>query len=148
MPTAKENSPIRHILNPPPGDLPTDAPAGYARAEFAKRIQQLMARKGWSQADLARESSKHLPRGVEMGRDSVSYYVRGKAFPSAPRINALARALGVKPEDLVPTRGVKTAGDPSLEMRTMADGRVWLRVNKEVDPSVAAKVVMLLSRGE
>jgi transcriptional regulator with XRE-family HTH domain len=147
MPMAKNNTPIRQILNPPPGELPADAPAGHARAEFAHRIQHLMAKAGWNQADLARAASKHLPRGVEMGRDSISYYVRGKAFPSAPRVNALAMALGVKPDDLVPTRGVKTAGDPSLEMRTMADGRVWLRVNKEVDPAVAAKIVTLLSRG-
>ncbi len=141
---AKENSPVRHILNPPPGDLPADSSAGHARAEFAKRLQHFMASKGLNQADLARETSKHLPKGVTMGRDSVSYYVRGKSFPTAARINALAKVLGVKPEELVPTRGIKTAGDASVDARDMADGRAWLRVDKAVPWPVAVEVLKLL----
>lgn len=144
---AKNDSPIRHIHNPPPGEIPDDAPSGHARAEFAKRLQHLMTKKGWSQADLSREASKFMPGKKEIGRDSISYYVRGLSFPQAPRINALARSLGVKPEDLVPTRGVKTAGDPTVEVRDISDGRAWLRVNQAVDWPVAAEILKLL-KGE
>jgi len=145
---AKDESAIRHIHNPPPGELPDDAPTEKARAEFAKRIQHFMARKGWSQADLSNESSKHMPQGKTIGRDSISYYVRGKSFPTAPRINALAKALGVKPEELVPTRGVRTAENPSVEVRETSDGKVWLRVNQHVDWSVAVKVLEILKSAE
>lgn len=65
---AKNDSPIRHIHNPPPGEIPDDAPSGHARAEFAKRLQHLMAKKGWSQADLSREASKFMPGKKEIGR--------------------------------------------------------------------------------
>lgn len=145
---AKNDSPIRHIHNPPPGEIPDDAPSGHARAEFAKRLQHLMAKKGWSQADLSREASKFMPGKKEIGRDSISYYVRGMSFPGASRINALARSLGVKPEELVPTRGVKTAENPSVEVRDLSDGRAWLRVNQAVDWPVAAEILKLLKGDE
>lgn len=43
---AKNDSPIRHIHNPPPGEIPDDAPSGHARAEFAKRLQHLRIERG------------------------------------------------------------------------------------------------------
>ena len=144
---AANDRPIRNIHNAPPGELPGDAPADAVRREFARRLQRAMDEKGWNQVELATRASQFMPEGKSIGRDSMSYYIAAKSFPTSARLHALAKALGMKPEDLRPSRGVKQAGSPAVEVRETEDGNAWLRVNQQVNWSTATKVLDLL-KGE
>jgi transcriptional regulator with XRE-family HTH domain len=112
-----------------------------ARVEFGKRLQRVMMAKGLSQSELARLAEMHL--GKHFGRDSVSQYIRGETLPNPQRLGALSKALGVEPEELLPSRGVRGVPSlsemmrPGLEVRDDADERyqqvnlVGQRVKKE-----------------
>lgn len=104
-----------------------------------------MVKKGWTQSELARRASDHHP-GKEIGRDSISVYMRGRALPSPAVLGALASALGVEPSDLLPSRGVPTAAQssPKLDARDIGDGYVWLRINQQVTWAIALEVMKLL----
>ena len=138
----------RAYINPKPSktDLPANAPKDAVKVEFARRLQALMLAKGWRQSDLAREASRHLPKGKTFGRDSVSLYIRGMSLPGPLHLEALCKALGTRPEELLPTRGVPSAGEaiPALDVREMSDGNVWLRVNQMMPWPTAIKVMEIL----
>lgn len=121
--------------------------------EFARRLQTAMMRHGWNQSELARRASECLPkpepgqkRGHEIGRDLISHYVRGKMLPLPVNMAALAKALGVKPEDLMPS-GVPSVGGASspFEMKGLPDGRMYLRINRTVSQDTAMKIMSLLA---
>lgn len=137
----------RHFYNRAPKGLPPDAPVDAALAEFGRRLQKRMSEKGYNQSDLAREASKHMPN-KKFGRDNISNYVRGVVFPGPIRLHALAKALGVKPDDLVPEHGLPSTDDraPPYDIRATSDGNVWLRVNQAVSHEVAMKVLALLGQ--
>jgi transcriptional regulator with XRE-family HTH domain len=121
-------------------------PKEAVKAEFARRLQQAFTAKGWTQSELARQAENKLPKGHEFGRYNVSTYVRGKSLPGPVHLKALCDALGLKPEDLLPSRGVRQAGSdvPALDVRDMADGNVWLRINQAVPWPTALKIMELL----
>lgn len=136
----------RAYYNPKPvAPLPDGAPRDAVKMEFAKRLQHLMVSKGWNQSELARRTAHHTSDG-KFGRDSVSVYIRGMSLPGPTHLNALARALDVKAEELLPSRGVPSVGDsaPPLDVREISPGRVWLKVNQAVDWTTALKVMQLL----
>ena len=135
----------RNFHNRPPADMPDNAPADAVKAEFAARLQRRMADKGWNQSELARRASVHLENG-EIGRDSVSIYMRGKSLPNPANLAALARALGCEPADLLPSRGVPSASSatPPLDARDLGDDRAWLRVNQAVRWSTAIQIMQLI----
>lgn len=120
-------------------------PRDQIKRDFAKRLQDAMFAKGWNQAELARRASAHT-KGKRFGRDNVSNYMRARALPGPLHLAAMAKALGVKPDDLLPTRGVSSADSdkPPFAVQTLEDGNVWLRVNQSVPPDVALKVMALL----
>src|SRR3546814_7422009 len=74
---------------------------------------------GCNQADLARQASVFLSEKAgkrkNMGRDSVSHYVRGINLPTPAHLWALAKALGCEPYDLVPSMGMPSVDDRSEE---------------------------------
>lgn len=114
-------------------------------AEFASRLQHHMTRKGWNQSETARQAALHMP-DKKFGRDNVSNYVRGLVMPGPLHLEALAKALGVKPDDLLPHREAPNA-EQSVSPVTMTesgDGRVWLRINQTTDYKTALKVLSLL----
>ena len=53
------------------------------KAEFGKRLAGLMHEKGWNQSKLAKI--------CDMGRDSVSTYIRGKSVPTPQNLEKLAK---------------------------------------------------------
>ena len=130
--------------NMDPQSIPVDAPRDTAMIEFANRIQKAMVEKGWSQSELGRRASENL--GKDIGRDSISQYIRGKALPNAERLAALAHVLGKKPSDLLPTRGIKSAADsnPAVDIRETADGNAWLRINQQVPWEKAVQILKIL----
>ncbi len=135
-------------INPrPSADLPMGAPSDVVHVDFASRLQKLITEKGWNQSELARRASDHMPEGQKMGRDNVSGYIRGTTLPGPIKLAAIAKALGVQPEDILPQRGVPNAGSktlPALDMRDLGDGNVWMRVNQAVTRAIGLKIMNLL----
>lgn len=139
---AKQNR--THITDASSGTRIDLAPKHLTKHAFAKRLYGLMVSKGWNQSELARQAG--LPR------DSISTYIRAKVMPTAQSVRGLAKALGVTPEELMPNH-VESAIEedtPSLEMRVSvnAPGKAWLRVNRLVPLSTAAKVIALIDAAD
>lgn len=133
--------------NPPPTNVNSALlPKEAVKAEFARKLQHAFTAKGWTQSELARQAEAKLPKGHTFGRYNVSTYVRGKSLPGPVHLKALCDALGVKPDELLPTRGVGQVGSemPPLDVRDMADGNVWLRINQAVPWPIALKIMELL----
>ena len=124
------------------GDTPTFnlRPKHLTKMEFAKRVYRLMLNKGWHAAELARQA------GLE--RAAIGTYLHGKTFPSPTNLAALAKALGVTPEELLPNT-VESAIDednPSFEIKASdnAPGLAWLRINRLVTMETATKIATLI----
>jgi transcriptional regulator with XRE-family HTH domain len=116
------------------------APKHLTKQEFGRRLYQLMLARGWNQSELARKA--------DLPRDSVSTYIRGRTLPTPKSLQAMADALGVTPADILPN-SIESAVDedmPSIEMRvsTSAPSMAWLRVNRLVSLSTAAKVIEMI----
>lgn len=112
-----------------------------AAAEFARRLYERMLKKNWNQNQLAVES--------EVGRDSVSRYMRGMTLPDPKTAQKLATALDCEIADIMPA-AMERAYDaelPSLEIRQVVGhgGVVWLRINRQVPFKTAAAIVELLN---
>lgn len=120
----------------------TAGPEDFVRAQYARTLHQAMQKKGLSQADLARK--------VDMGRDSINTYIKGRTMPSVATQEKLARALGMRPEELCPQISEKKDIDilPALEIRQSISNpdKAWLRVNQEVPIGVAAQVIAILQK--
>jgi len=115
-------------------------PKHLTKQEFGKRLYNLMLSKGWHQSELARKSG--------LNRDAISTYIRGRTLPSPQNRDALAKALGVDPDVLLPNylEAAINEDSPAFEMKvsTSAKGMAWLRVDMLVRTSTAAKVAELL----
>lgn len=127
------------------GDKVVYAPKELMRAEFGRRLQNELIRKGWNQSELARHASLHMPEKY-FGRDLISGYIRGKILPGPIHMDALCKALGKKPEDLLPAGATAAANSESAPIRTQSidENRVLLQVNQVVDWPVALKILELL----
>lgn len=106
---------------------------------FARKVYQLMLKKGWRQSELAREAG--LPR------DAVSVYLRAQSLPTKGNLAKLAKALGVEPDEILPAQLlVDQSKIPIFEIRnTDEPGVVLLRVNQEVPLAVALKIAEMLN---
>jgi transcriptional regulator with XRE-family HTH domain len=116
--------------------------------DFAKRLQDCLNDKGWTQSELARRMAPLLKES-RIGRDNISKYVRGKVLPLPAALEAMAKVLGVESKDLLPTRVTQGAADElsPLDVRDIGAGRVWLQVNQAVDWDVALDVMKRLREG-
>jgi transcriptional regulator with XRE-family HTH domain len=130
-----------------PRDL-RGAPPVAVRMDFAKRLQDSLNDKGWTQSELARRMAPLLKES-RIGRDNISKYVRGKVLPLPAALEAMAKVLGVESKDLLPTRVTQGAADElsPLDVRDIGAGRVWLQVNQAVDWDVALDVMKRLREG-
>jgi len=136
----------RMFHNSPPSDMPAGAPKEAVRAEFGRRIQVRLTERGWSQSDLAREASKHMPGKKNLSRDNVSNYVRGVQIPGPLRMRAICAALGVDQTMLLPPQAIQSVDDkaPPLQATTLSDGRMFLQINQVTTLDVAMKIMALL----
>jgi transcriptional regulator with XRE-family HTH domain len=142
--------PRNMYLNPPPAEtVSPGSPRDTVRVEFARRLQAAMLEKGWNQSELARQASLFV-HGGRFGRDNISMYVRGLSLPTPAHLNAVAKALGKSPDDLLPTRGVQSARNvnPPLEMRQAGEDRVWISINQVVDFQTALKLLQVLKQAD
>lgn len=119
-----------------------------ASREFSRRIQSILIDRGWNQSELARRSAKFMPDG-SFGRDNISKYVKGPTLPTPLHLNAMAKALGVEPELLLPGRLLATDMEADAPLQLKQEGNMaWLRVNQRVPMEVALKVAALLGGGK
>ena len=86
-----------------PDPTPNDPQA--AAKEFAERLRSMRDRRGWTQADLAAEST--------VTAAAISQIETGEREPSFSTIVKLANALGTTPNDLMGLEN-NTQIDPSL----------------------------------
>lgn len=136
----------RHAL-PPSGASESSAattPRSLTKQEFGRRLYRRMLEKNWNQSDLARAAFGADKAGNVKGRDAVSTYIRGLAFPEPKSLKKLADAFGCEPHELLPN-AIEAAMDseiPALEIKQAAGhpNQVWLRVNQLVSLDVAAKI--------
>ena len=135
------------IHEAPAGNLPKAAPRDAVALEFARKLQAEMIKHGWNQSDLAREATRHMPDGETINRDSISQYINSKNMPGPVRLAALASALKVDKEELMPSRAVTSRNlVPDMDMTDMGDGRMWLRVNQPVSWDAALEIAAILRR--
>lgn len=119
------------------------------KAEFAKRLTAAMLRAGLTQSAVARRAAVHMPNG-KFGRDSISGYCKGQNIPGSVKLNALARALGVEPVDLLPFKVTPMAAQTlsRLEVKDAGDGRAWLQFNQVVPWKTALEIISMLKKDE
>lgn len=111
---------------------------------FAQRLNRLMTAKGWTGAELAREATKHSPRGVEIGRHLISAYTRAANEPTDVNLKAIATALGVKPDELLPPMPGEGESPQYATATSTLDGKTRLVVDAEVDADVALKILSMV----
>lgn len=131
-----------------------DLDAKAIRGEFARRLQDAMIHRGWSQSDLARFASQHLPKPTPgqklsnsgIGRHLISKYVAGVMLPNPVYLDAIAKALNLEPGDLMPAVVPGVRNDPApFEFRALPDGRVFVRVAQPVSQQTALKILGFLT---
>lgn len=96
--------------------------------------------RGWRQSELARRA--------DIQRDSVSGYVRGRSFPTPLNLAKMARALGVKAEDILPNT-VESAiaeDEPDFELKVSPGdpARAWVRLNRLMSLGTAVQIAELV----
>lgn len=124
-------------------DLPEDpsyVPRHLTKQEFGRRLYREILARGWNQSEMARQA--------DLPRDSISTYVRGRAFPTPKSLRKIAYALKLNPADLLPNT-VESAIDedqPALEIKSSpaAPNMAWLRVNQLVRIDTATKIAEIL----
>lgn len=122
--------------------------------QFANRLQEMRKAKGWNQSDLARavwgELTTKDGRQVARNRDRISAYEMGKSWPDPHNLQAIAKALEVKPEDLAPdiTASTVERQNPALSITQIAghSDKVHLVVNQLVSMDTATQVMAILNR--
>lgn len=138
--------PKKHL--PPQGTSEDDQHRpGYSRRfitkqEFARRLDELRNKRGWSQAELARR--------VGMRRDAIHSYLHERHLPTPASLERLARALGTTPEALLPNHEIHALDQserPAFAIRQAqgASDKVWLEVNQVVTPGQALRIQQILN---
>jgi len=120
--------------------MPKLIPKHLAKDEFARRLLQLMRRRGWRQAEFARQAG--------LTRNAISVYLRGDSLPNPDSLQKLAAALGMKAEELLPNykEAAIERDNPELEFRVSpAEPKTaWLRINRAMPTSLAIKIMGLI----
>tara|TARA_S200002703_G_scaffold46428_2_gene40305 strand:- start:1775 stop:2365 length:591 start_codon:yes stop_codon:yes gene_type:complete len=112
------------------------------KQEFGRRLQSLLAQKGWNQAEFARK--------VGIGRDSISTYIRGKTIPNITTLEKMAKILQLKDRsELYPNyeaEGIVQDEMPEASYKTVRGkpDRMWVSINQELPSMVAMKIMQLL----
>lgn len=107
------------------------APPEAIRMEFARRLQNAMNERGWTQAEMARRVAPLL-KNRRLGRDNISKYVRGKVLPLPVALDAICKVLDLKTSDLLPVRATPVASQeyPPINIRMSPDSDMgWLQIN-------------------
>lgn len=129
-------------------DAPDQKPMGnltmeQQRVQFATKLENMRADRGWTQTELARRASVHTDK--EITRDRISKYAGGKSLPGRPHLVAIAKALNVAPEELLPTRASRVAlANSPLQATLRSDGMAQLNINMAVPWDTAVEILKMI----
>lgn len=117
------------------------------RQQFAKKLQYALVARGWTQSELARRMQMQLPPDAqgEVRRDLVSRYLKAIHLPGPIYLKAMADALKMEPDDLLPPEDPSSL-DATVRFRftDLGDGKVQLQINQVLPYAVALKIAALL----
>jgi transcriptional regulator with XRE-family HTH domain len=93
-------------------------------------------------------NQSELARRAEVGRDSISTYIRGRSFPEPKALAKVARALGVIPQELLPNTiaAALDSDKPSVEIKESSGnpGKMWMSLNRLVTTKQALQIMQIL----
>lgn len=123
------------------------------KRHLAKRLQAVMLEKGWNQSEVARRAAKFMPDKT-FGRDNVSKYLmlgKSGALPTPIHLNALAKALGLRPDDLMPTDRAKLLTEPmeqGVSIQQVDEDTMHIRLNQRFPVGIGRKIAALVLSDE
>lgn len=119
--------------------------------DFRKKLSDALAKKNWNGSDLARAAfgAEVTKEGytVAKGRDRVSAYLSGKTYPAPRTMEKLAKALGVKVDDLAPGAVIDANARQAFNV-TMIDGhgdKVHVSVDTVMSMKAATAIMQILA---
>jgi transcriptional regulator with XRE-family HTH domain len=114
--------------------------------EFARRLQGALNDRGWTQTELVRRMVPHL-KGSRVGRSNINKYVRAKTLPLPAALEAMAKALEMRPSDLLPARVTLAASEerPPMSVSMSPDGNmVRIKLNMELPFAKALEIQQII----
>jgi hypothetical protein len=129
-----------------------------ARTHFARCLKELMDQHSWRPADLMTQTTElaaqgRVPCGVHAA--SIYQYLEGKSMPSRDRASAIATALGVELEDMLPygfeipegrvSRAVAAQPAATIEIKRVG-GLKLAQIKVNIRATLPAKRAVLLSQ--
>ncbi len=143
----EDGTAVRPYGIPLSGAASSGAPPEAIRMEFARRLQSALNEKGWTQSELARRVAPLLKHS-RIGRDNISKYVRGKVLPLPPALEAIAKVLELRSNDLLPMRASAAGSEhPPISVRDMGDnGLAWVQINMALPWDQALEIQGIIKR--
>jgi transcriptional regulator with XRE-family HTH domain len=126
------------------------------RAAFGKLLQRTLVEKGMTASELARKASILMPNGKKIGRDVIARYTSGRSIPTPINLKAIAAALGVDPNLMIPRDYAQRPGHASegstvtpprsrdVRVSTTTDGLMNLMVNVHLPRQVGWKIAEMI----
>lgn len=130
--------------------------AEVSKQEFGRRLQKHLLDRGWKQADLARHAFGTTVNAqgykVPRNRELISQFIGGKSFPSPLSLDKISKALGVKPEELLPqikTKAITDEAEADIEFKAAAGKPTegLLRINRIVTLDQFSRIIAILMEG-
>lgn len=109
--------------------------------EFGKRLREIMEKKKVQQYEVA--------DALQIGRDSMSGYARGRIMPLRGRLEEIAKYLKVDPTELVPHFGMDISNNelaPHFDLKIGEDGTAWLAINQRLPADIALEIAALVRK--
>lgn len=148
----------RNTVNTPTKFAGAGTPLERARdINFGKRLKTLIADRNLTASDVAASIwDRHRnSKGawVAKGRDRLSVWINGKAFPDHDNLVKLAKALGVAVADLAPDAELKHASRATPKRSLVASddypaGQVFVQIAQFMPSAVAQQIFDLLRMAE
>ena len=97
-------------------------------------------------SDLARLVWGEHPNGSARNRDRISVYINGKALPERENLEAIARALDVEPEELLPS-AKPIGGEPEMQIVLIPHdpAHAVFKCNKRMSLVLACRLAALVA---
>lgn len=132
-------------LPPWPDGVYLEGRSAVAKA-FGERLRHILAEHRLNQSEFARRVAKHGLKKFE--RSSVSGYVKGKTIPLPPQVAAMAAALHLSSEELLPS-ATAISPPPSRDLKTpifLWDGGETMEVyiNQRLPSDIATEIMNLV----
>jgi transcriptional regulator with XRE-family HTH domain len=114
--------------------------------QFSRKLYGAMRAKDLRASDLARLVWGEHPNGSARNRDRISVYINGKALPERENLEAIARALDVEPEELLPS-AKPLGGEPEMQIVLVPhdSAHAVFKCNKRMSLVLACRLAALIA---